>query len=189
MRLTTLCAGRICVGYRTLHNTDTALSRAVGVAGAFTCAFAGLWALVVLILLIYERLRGEAIGTYRTGGERGGVVREVVLCHARVEERCPLVVFKGDEGDSGCAVCLEEMDDGVIARVLSCGHVFHAGCIDRWVLQSVAKGGKDGPCCPLCKTPVLGMGMGKGGREGEGEGGRDVVEMGEIAINAALESV
>jgi hypothetical protein len=47
-------------------------------------------------------------------------------------------------GDS-CAICIDllEQDDDV--RGLTCGHAFHAGCLDPWLTSRRA-------CCPLCKA-------------------------------------
>lgn len=49
-----------------------------------------------------------------------------------------------NSGDS-CAICLStlEQDDGI--RGLTCGHAFHAGCLDPWLTSRRA-------CCPLCKA-------------------------------------
>lgn len=46
-----------------------------------------------------------------------------------------------------CAVCLGEMEDGELGRLLpACRHVFHVGCIDAWFLVSST--------CPVCRTAV-----------------------------------
>jgi len=47
-------------------------------------------------------------------------------------------------GDS-CAICIDilEQDDDI--RGLTCGHAFHAGCLDPWLTSRRA-------CCPLCKA-------------------------------------
>ena len=47
-------------------------------------------------------------------------------------------------GDS-CAICLDTLDDDDDVRGLSCGHAFHASCIDPWLTSRRA-------CCPLCKA-------------------------------------
>lgn len=49
-----------------------------------------------------------------------------------------------EPGDS-CAICLDALDDDDEVRGLSCGHAFHAGCIDPWLTSRRA-------CCPLCKA-------------------------------------
>ncbi|OWB65168.1 hypothetical protein B5S30_g492 [[Candida] boidinii] len=43
-----------------------------------------------------------------------------------------------------CAICLEELEDLEEVRGLLCGHVFHAPCIDPWLIQRRAS-------CPICK--------------------------------------
>lgn len=47
-------------------------------------------------------------------------------------------------GDT-CAICIENLDDDDEVRGLSCGHAFHAGCLDPWLTCRRA-------CCPLCKA-------------------------------------
>ena len=47
-------------------------------------------------------------------------------------------------GDT-CAICLDNIDDDDDVRGLSCGHAFHAGCLDPWLTSRRA-------CCPLCKA-------------------------------------
>ncbi|KAJ9228586.1 hypothetical protein DTO169E5_9123 [Paecilomyces variotii] len=49
-----------------------------------------------------------------------------------------------DPGDS-CAICLDLIEDDDEIRGLTCGHVFHASCVDPWLTSRRA-------CCPLCKA-------------------------------------
>ena len=48
-------------------------------------------------------------------------------------------------GVTGCAICLEEFEDGEEVTVMPCsrGHEFHPGCITEWLGQSNT--------CPLCR--------------------------------------
>lgn len=47
-------------------------------------------------------------------------------------------------GDA-CAICLDNLDEDDEVRGLTCGHAFHAGCLDPWLTSRRA-------CCPLCKA-------------------------------------
>ncbi|KAB1215365.1 E3 ubiquitin-protein ligase RHA1B [Morella rubra] len=48
-----------------------------------------------------------------------------------------------------CAVCLFEFDpDDDIRRLMNCRHIFHMGCLDRWM-------GYEQKTCPLCRTPFI----------------------------------
>ncbi|KAJ3679209.1 hypothetical protein LUZ60_017220 [Juncus effusus] len=49
--------------------------------------------------------------------------------------------------DRSCAVCLEKVKQGEMCRKLrACQHVFHKGCVDKWLVLS--------PNCPLCREAV-----------------------------------
>ncbi|KAM3225901.1 hypothetical protein ACQJBY_058551 [Aegilops geniculata] len=75
---------------------------------------------------------------------------------AAVEEALPVLRF--DElvasspsvcGDGDCAVCLCGIGGGdEVRRLPNCRHVFHRGCIDRWM-------GHQQRTCPLCRAPLM----------------------------------
>jgi len=45
-----------------------------------------------------------------------------------------------------CTVCQFEFEEGEILRKLSCGHLYHKGCVDDWLLKDKK--------CPVCKNEV-----------------------------------
>ncbi|KAF2831123.1 hypothetical protein CC86DRAFT_135136 [Ophiobolus disseminans] len=49
-----------------------------------------------------------------------------------------------EPGDT-CAICLDTLEDDEDVRGLTCGHAFHASCVDPWLSSRRA-------CCPLCKA-------------------------------------
>ncbi|GMH02879.1 hypothetical protein Nepgr_004718 [Nepenthes gracilis] len=55
------------------------------------------------------------------------------------------------ECDELCSVCLVEFgSEDLVSRLSQCGHVFHAGCVERWLER-------DQFTCPLCRSvfPIL----------------------------------
>mmetsp|Transcript_15061 Transcript_15061/g.23452 ORF Transcript_15061/g.23452 Transcript_15061/m.23452 type:complete len:529 (+) Transcript_15061:305-1891(+) len=66
------------------------------------------------------------------------------------QKQSPLNKKKGEE-QNVCVICLEHFVDGDRLRVLPCNHLFHMGCIDRWLSGSHS----DHDCftsgCPTCK--------------------------------------
>ena len=53
-----------------------------------------------------------------------------------------------------CAICLSDFSPGERLRPLPCKHVFHASCIDRWLIGRCATELVQ-PTCPLCKAVAV----------------------------------
>jgi len=49
--------------------------------------------------------------------------------------------------NESCSVCLAELEEGDLLRVLPCSHHFHKECIDHWLLHSST-------ACPACKCDL-----------------------------------
>ncbi|KAL8138620.1 hypothetical protein V2J09_004621 [Rumex salicifolius] len=63
-----------------------------------------------------------------------------------VVEDLDMVRIEGGGTEAKCAVCLEEFSVGLEAAKLPCSHVFHGGCIRRWLEKR--------DTCPLCRDVV-----------------------------------
>ena len=61
-----------------------------------------------------------------------------------IEEAGIPAEYANKPGDS-CAICIDTLEDDDDVRGLTCGHAFHAGCLDPWLTSRRA-------CCPLCKA-------------------------------------
>ncbi|KAJ9698411.1 hypothetical protein PVL29_007480 [Vitis rotundifolia] len=71
-----------------------------------------------------------------------------------MEEVAPSFVFDksraeegGMKGNNECVICLEDIKDGEICRVLpECSHVFHKACVGSWLMKKRV--------CPICRLRV-----------------------------------
>lgn len=71
-----------------------------------------------------------------------------------IQEFLPLVKYReSSDPPESCTVCLYEFEAREEVRELkNCKHVFHRGCLDRWM-------DCDQRTCPLCRTQFLPKGM------------------------------
>lgn len=61
-----------------------------------------------------------------------------------IQMAVPTEIMAMGAGDS-CAICIDQLEDDEDVRGLTCGHAFHAHCLDPWLTSRRA-------CCPLCKA-------------------------------------
>jgi len=85
-----------------------------------------------------------------------------------IEEHCPKVLVStvlaiNDEADNAiknkledspmCSICMENFQPEDKVRKLLCSHIFHAECIDRWLMHSSNTCPADGLCSfPACQA-------------------------------------
>ncbi|XP_038979435.1 E3 ubiquitin-protein ligase RHA1B-like [Phoenix dactylifera] len=71
-----------------------------------------------------------------------------------IQEVLPVVRYEELAGEGqhlgdSCAVCLYEFEAAEeVRRLANCRHIFHRGCLDRWMEH-------DQRTCPLCRTPLI----------------------------------
>ncbi|TYI63411.1 hypothetical protein E1A91_D09G015400v1 [Gossypium mustelinum] len=87
--------------------------------------------------------------------------------------------IKVEESGKDCCICLEEFEVEEEAREMPCKHVFHSGCIEKWLLIHGLC-----PVCHLMMPPETAEIEG-----GEGDDGRRRMEGGEINGLEFLQSV
>ena len=63
----------------------------------------------------------------------------------------PTVAFRKDPRakpgeEEKCSICITEFSEGEKVRALQCKHIFHAECIDTWLVQNSQ--------CPVCKKDL-----------------------------------
>mmetsp|Transcript_54930 Transcript_54930/g.108487 ORF Transcript_54930/g.108487 Transcript_54930/m.108487 type:complete len:132 (+) Transcript_54930:2-397(+) len=57
------------------------------------------------------------------------------------------------DDDVVCVVCMEGLERGQLCRALSCGHMFHARCVDSWWVRQGRRGVMQ-LRCPTCRGSV-----------------------------------
>lgn len=87
------------------------------------------------------------------------IMRRYRIERWKMKEITPTFVFDRSRSDRGgvevavkgdideCVICLEDIKDGEIVRVLTvCGHLFHKTCIDLWLKKQFV--------CPICRVQL-----------------------------------
>jgi hypothetical protein len=100
----------------------------------------------------------ERIGSVRVGLTRRQLSHLPVYKYRRPRPAVECVDSSCDDGDGAaealqavnCVICVCEIEEGEDVRTLPCTHVFHKGCIDKWLLSD-AFGAKS---CPVCMAEV-----------------------------------
>ncbi len=66
-----------------------------------------------------------------------------------------LAVHTQTNGKKMCCICCEPMAAGEALRRLGCGHDFHLGCIDEWILGDCPCDGTRHHSCPMCRRDAV----------------------------------
>ena len=71
-----------------------------------------------------------------------------VVCNKRIHYFSPSKYSEEDmEHGTTCSICHEDFIRGYNVKKLECNHVYHADCIDKWLVQG-------GTSCPNCRKEV-----------------------------------
>ncbi|KAL6606169.1 hypothetical protein ACP70R_041822 [Stipagrostis hirtigluma subsp. patula] len=124
---------------------------------------AGVTVLFVVLALVVHRVRVSRgfpflhlspvlSGGSGVGGGGGGLFRPGAagMDAAAISALPAAFGYKRDQGVTGwaqCAICLGLVRVGeAVRRLPACGHLFHAGCVDKWLHAHAT--------CPLCRAAV-----------------------------------
>jgi Ring finger domain len=62
----------------------------------------------------------------------------------RLNEKIPFSI-NSSEGQPDCPICMGAVEVGQKIRQLPCKHIYHTGCVDKWITSYVNE-------CPLCRS-------------------------------------
>jgi len=116
-----------------------------------------LYILGYLIFIVSTRInrRHHNNGPRANDGLSVNLLKEIPLRQYTDESLNELCEISDDEEAQGiradssqnCAICMDTFTEGEIIRDLKCGHSFHRGCIDEWLMRKST--------CPLCREKPL----------------------------------
>ncbi|CAN0879848.1 Putative RING-H2 finger protein ATL53 [Linum grandiflorum] len=116
-------------------------------AAGVTATFLIIFTYHILVTRCCSRRRLQAAGS------SGGGVREKVMkgIPAVLLDKGGLTAAATSDGkkvNDDCVICIGKLEEGETVRFMPrCGHVFHASCVDRWLLAHSS--------CPTCRAPIV----------------------------------
>ncbi|XP_022740524.1 E3 ubiquitin-protein ligase RING1-like [Durio zibethinus] len=116
------------------------------------------------VLYVVIPLGGGGVGEYNKPGPAPASKASI--------EAMPRIKVKGTGND--CSICLEEFKVDEEAREMPCKHLFHSGCVEKW-LQIHGS-------CPVCRFLMPSEEAESGGGGIGGDDGLGNLEGGEIAL-------
>jgi len=78
-------------------------------------------------------------------------IKPKTLSKAQLDKHAPAWRMRKDasgEQPKSCCICMEGLAVGERVRKLPCGDLFHASCVDQWLLEC-------SDMCPCCQDSVV----------------------------------
>lgn len=106
--------------------------------------------IIVYLIICYLVINFISQNGDFSGGSDGALsdVSDRKLLRLSLEElqEIPSFFYHKVGSDSICAICLESLQNSQLCRAFPvCNHVFHAPCIDPWLITRLT--------CPTCRAP------------------------------------
>ncbi|RLM86732.1 hypothetical protein C2845_PM04G34610 [Panicum miliaceum] len=117
---------------------------------------------VVLFVMAVRRLRAVARAQFARPPSSGSSWSSLRRSGGETREPEP-------EHATECVFCLSGIEEGSEVRDLECRHLFHRGCLDRWLLARPLA------TCPLCRCRLLAWAEEYDGEESESESESDMM--------------
>jgi hypothetical protein len=98
-----------------------------------------------------RQISGEGI---RQRLQQHTVAADIELAAPSAQAKTLQCMYRSADGwaEQTCPVCLSELADGDMVRVLMvCKHCFHTACIEPWL--------REHDTCPLCRAPPTAKGV------------------------------
>ncbi|XP_019152353.1 PREDICTED: RING-H2 finger protein ATL43-like [Ipomoea nil] len=107
---------------------------------------------ITILALIFALNRGgQAYARYQYRAMVKKQGRKFVYRRKSFFSRPSAAAVAAEQPPLECAICLSEFVAGEVGRELErCRHVFHASCVEKWLLHGEGHGS-----CPLCRSPVV----------------------------------
>lgn len=92
----------------------------------------------------YETAAMNENANAKNDKEKTDVSVKVCPAPTNDQKEQPRMPNEDDIPENACMVCLEEMKDQDLTKLLTCGHLYHGPCITEWLVCHKA-------ACPLCR--------------------------------------
>jgi len=83
--------------------------------------------------------------------QAGEVPDSISICRSSANSSVNMECTMNDDTYDHCIICQEPFQDGECLRVLPCQHLFHCGCIDKWISGENSSEFCIISGCPMCR--------------------------------------